>query len=256
MVGAPANDATTDEIRAAREALGAPLGDLAAATLAVAAELEAVRHDLPRGGAMAAGVREARSDLPSLRARAEQATAAAAAVTGADAPRVRGATRALRSAARRARLAVDAAERELAFLERVAELDTRMDDALEVFDSRGAQSERRAALAAHAQALADLAAKSAAVEPVPAACPALRDHRIRWAALLRERARNLAALANSDSGALYDAFRDAFEQQPYGEDRLAADAGDRPCWQRASVVARAGVRVREDVARIEALLNP
>jgi hypothetical protein len=242
-------------VREARAALGPPTADLAESLLTVAEQLDTVRHEVPRGETMRAAVDEVRAEVASLRAAADAAAAAAAPLRDAQSRAVRDAAVLVAERADSTRAAARAAEAELGALAALAEVDVALDGAVAAFDVPGSQSERRAALTEQTKTLAALAARAAALAPVPAECGALRDSRIRWAALLRERAQKLAASATGASGQLYDAYREAFAADPYGQDRLALDASDRACWQEHSLVAQAAAGVRADVERLEALLS-
>jgi len=242
------------EVQTARAALGEPVVALADALLVAAAEVDAVRHEVPRG----APARAAASALPerfeALRAAALDADEAGRGL-GADEGRVGRAAALVTEAAAIALRAADAGAAQAAASERLAGIDERMDQAVAAWDAPGSQSGRRAALGEQAAALDALAADAAAEQPVPEGCPAQRDARVRWAGLLAERTRTLQSLATGETGDRYDAERAAFRADPFGEDRRAVDAADRPCWEQESVLARAAAGIRAEVEALEALLR-
>lgn len=247
---APGASAVAD----ARQTLGAPMIALAESLLALRATVDTVRHQSPRGTQVMAAV----SAVEPLIVEVESATAgadAAAREMGLTEDRPgRAATVVADTAQVAARASADA-RAELAALSALARLDVEMDGIAAGWDAPGSQSARRAALAALG-ARADALAERARLEPaLPAECPALRDHRVGWARLLAERSRALGSLATGSSGEQYDAQLAAFAALPYGEDRLVADAADRPCWQRSSSLARAAAGVRAQVAALESLLR-
>lgn len=255
---APATAATAapgaPAVAEARQTLGAPMIALAESLLALRAAVDTVRHETPRGTEVMAAV----SAVEPLIVEVESATAgadAAAREIGLTEDRVgRAATVVADTAQVAARASADA-RAELAALSALAQLDVEMDGIAAGWDAPGSQSARRAALAALG-ARADALAEQARLEPaLPAKCPALRDHRVAWASLLAERSRALGALATGSSGERYDAQLAAFDADPYGEDRLAADTADRPCWQQSSVLAQAAEGVRAQVAALESLLR-
>ncbi len=151
--------------------------------------------------------------------------------------------------------AADEGAAEAAALTRLAGVDVALDAAVAEWDAPGSQAQRRAALTGQADALAGLADQIAAEQAVPPACPAQRDARARWVGLVAERTATLADLATAGSGGDYDAQRAAFAADPYGEDRLAADAADRPCWTAESVLATAAGGITARVEALEALLQ-
>lgn len=227
--------------------------DLAEALLAAAAAVDAARHAAPRGTPASTAATDSARPMEQLRRAALDADAAARGV--AQQGRIGRAAGLLRDAGAVALRGADAGAAETAALERLGGLDIAMDEATAGWDAPGSQSERRAALAALATELDGLAAAADAEQPVPEACPALRDHRGAWARLLAERTRTLEASATSATGAQYDQQRAAFAADPYGQDRLAADAADAECWAEHSVLAQAAAGIRDQVAALEALLQ-
>lgn len=247
---AAGGDAAVD---AARAALGEPVVTLADAVLAAAAEVDAARHETPRGAAAGDGAAALPGRLEVLRTAALAADDAAR-----DLPaegRVGRAAGLVSEVSAVALRAADDGAAQAAALERLSAFDVRMDQAVAAWDAPGSQSRRREALAELAQQLDALAAEAAAEQPVPDGCPGPRDARVRWATLLAERSRALGALATGATGDRYDAERAAFGATPFGEDRLAVDAADRPCWEERSVLAAAAAGIRGEVETLEALLR-
>jgi hypothetical protein len=260
----PTADPALAVIREARAALGMPSVALAEALLSLSAGVDDLRHEVPRG----VGVQDAAPRVEALVAEVRSAADAAEASITAVAPsdvdasepagraEVDAAVEAVSALVGQARAAADAAEAELPPLLALADLDVRMDAAVEAWGEPGSQSQRRAALAELAEHLDALAIEAAQVEAVPAGCRQPVDARPRWAALLAERSRRLGELATSAGGDEYGELLSAFEREPYGEDRRAADAAARRCWSEASPVAAAAVAAPGHVDDLEAALNP
>jgi hypothetical protein len=272
--GAPAEDqdatgsaAATEDVRAARAALGPPAVALAEAVIGLRDLLDRARHEVERGAPMAAELEAVPGQVTAVRAAADDAEAALGEVVasarpaGADAEDagaapVGAALDAVTAAVAEARSAADAAEDEHAALLALAELDRRLEAAAAAWEEPGSQSERRVTLGALADDLDAIAGEAAALPVAPAACPALPEQRERWAELLAEHSRRLQERATSGGGAEYDELRRAFGRDPFGEDRRAADAADRDCWRAASPVAEAAQRAPENVEALEDALNP
>jgi hypothetical protein len=151
--------------------------------------------------------------------------------------------------------AADDGSAQAASLQRLSAWDQALADAVSAWDAPGSQSQRREDLAALAEQLEGIAAEAAVDQPVPEACPALRDARARRAARLADRTRQLQATASSAGGSTYDDLRATFTADPYGEDPLAVDAADRECWARSSVLAQAAAGITGQVETLEALLQ-
>jgi len=241
------------DIGEARAAMGGPTVALADALLAAAAQVDAARHSQPRGAMARQAAAAVQASLQELRDAALAADAAARPLAGDD--RIGRAADVVTDAASVGLVAADDGAAQAAALERLSTLDERLEGVVAVWTEPGSQSEQRAALAT-AAADADAVAVEAAAEPaVPEGCPALRDARVRWAQLVAERSRRLAELATSAGGSEFDARRAEFTDQPYGEDRLAADAADRGCWAERSRLAGAAAGIRNQVETLEALLQ-
>lgn len=226
---------------------------LADALLAASAALDEARHALPRGEAVRAAARDVTVDLDGLRAAALSADAAARPLRGEG--RVGRAAEVVTDAAEVAVRAADEAVAHAAALERLATLDVRMDAAVAEWDAPGSQADRRMVLADQATAMDALGTEAAAEPPVPEQCPGQRDSRVRWAAVVAERSRALAALATGQSGERYDELRRSFGDAPYGEDRQTLDAADRGCWAEHSVLAAAAAGIHQQVETLESLLQ-
>jgi len=240
-------------VRQARDTLGGPMVALADALLAAAAAVDQVRHATPRGVPVQEAAAALEQPLAAVRDAAVAADAAARPLAGED--RIGRAAGVVVDTAAVAVRAADEGVAEAAALTRLAGLDVALDAAVAEWDAPGSQAERRAALTAQAGTLADLAGQVAAEPAVPPACPALRDARARWVGLVAERTATLADLATSSSGGDYDEQRAAFAADLYGEDRLAADAADRPCWTGESALAAAAAGITAQVEALEALLQ-
>lgn len=242
-----------EAVRAAREALGQPMVALADALLTATAAVDQARHEAPRGDEAVAAAAGLGEPLDALRQAAVAADASARALEGED--RIDRAADLVVTLAAAGVRAADAGAAQAAALRRLGEFDARMDDAVRSWETPGSQSERRAALGQLAVELEALAGQTAAEQPVPAGCPELRDARERWARLLAERSRALQEVARGATGEVYDARLAEFTAEPYGEDRLAADAATRPCWAEQSELARTAASVTTEVQALEALLQ-
>lgn len=242
------------KVTAARAALGDPMVALAESLLQLSDAVDTVRHETPRGGELVANVDAVLPLVTALETATANADRAARDMGLTDDRVGRAATVVADTAEVAARAGADASA-ELAALRQLAELDVAMEAVVATWDAPGSQSARRSALA-EAGAQADALAEQARAEPaLPADCPALRDHRVTWAGTVAERSRALSALATGSSGAEHDAQLATFDAEPYGEDRLAADAADRPCWRQSSVLAQSADGVRGQVAALESLLR-
>jgi hypothetical protein len=247
-------DPAPGQVQAARDALGGPAVALADALLAAAAVVDRARHDTQRGAETSAAAGMAVGPLDALREAAIAADAAARPLAGED--RIGRAADVVIEAAEVGVRAADEGAAQAAALVRLSAFDQRMSDAVATWDAPGSQSDRRTALGSLAAELDALAAEAAAEPAVPEACPALRDARARWAQRLAAGTRELAASATSAGGTEYDQLIATYAADPFGEDRLAADAADRDCWGRESVLARAAAGIRTQVETLESFLQP
>lgn len=201
-------------------------------TAALAAEVDQVRHLLPRGRDMADGA----AVLATHAAAAREAIAAAeetARDLSGEGEVGEGADLVL-GAADAARGVVERAGQEAAMLVRIGEFDVRADAVV----AGAADAGEGAADVAELDAVAREAGEETAV---PGRCPDLLAARQRWAegAAARVRAGDLDPVL------------------PYGEDRLAADAGDRFCWGVHSQVANgAGWVAGQEVVLAQTLGRP
>jgi len=241
------------QVSAAREALGGPTVALADALLAAATAADAARHATPRGAEAAAAARALADALPALRDAALAADAAARPLSGPG--RVGRAAAVVAGAAAAGLRAADDGAAQAAALERLSGFDERLAAAVAAWEQPGSQTTLRASLGELAESIDALVAEATAEPAVPEGCPSPRDARVRRATLVAERTRQLAATANSASGARYDAERAAFAGDPYGEDPLAVDAADRACWGERSVLAQAAAGIRGEVETLESLLQ-
>jgi hypothetical protein len=155
-----------------------------------------------------------------------------------------------------ARTAADSVEREAAALAAAAAHDVALDTAVQRWAEPGPHSQRRAALDALADELHGALAEAGALPAVPEECPGLVERRVEWTEVTLRRTQRLAETATGAAGGAYDDLVSSFGRDPYGEDRVTADAADRGCWQEHSEVARAPDEVRARVEELEALLNP
>jgi hypothetical protein len=241
------------QIAAARTALGEPMVALADALLASSTTLDEARHALPRGEAVRAAARDLTVGLDALREVALAADRAGRELEGEG--RIARAADVVTDAAEVAVRAADEAVAHAAALERLATFDVRMDAAVAEWNAPGSQGDRRAVLGEQANAMDALRAEAAAEPPVPEPCPAQRDSRVRWAGVVAERSRSLAALATGQSGEDYDALRRSFGDAPFEEDRQALDAADRGCWAEHSTLTAAAAGIRNQVETLESLLQ-
>jgi hypothetical protein len=251
----PATDTTA--IASARAALGAPAVQLAQAIIALSAELDAARHDLPRGPPMLAALTTLDPLIAAVRDGADAAERAASATAEIDgAPGVTAARAAVDALVADATAAAVAAEQERDALVPLAELDGAMDAGVARWDAPGSQSQRREDLAVLTDELGAQAQAAQGLVAVPAQCPGMWERRPGWSLLLAERSQRLGDLATGAGGAEYDELRAAFDRDPYGEDRRAADAQDRSCWLEQSAVALAAAAAPGHVEDLETALNP
>lgn len=252
--GAGAEDAPDPAaVRRARDTLGQPMVALADTLLAAAAAVDQARHTAPRGAPVQQAAAALEQPLAAVRDAAIAADTAARPLAGQD--RVGRAAAVVVDTAAVAVRAADEGSVQAAVLTRLAGFDVALDAAVAEWDAPGSQAERRTALAEQAEAVAALTAQAAAEPPVPEPCPALRDARVRWAGVVAERTETLAGLATSGQGGAYDEQRTAFAADPYGGDRLAADAADRPCWAEHSILATAAAGITAQVETLESLLQ-
>ncbi|MGH8897800.1 MAG: hypothetical protein ACRDZ4_12450 [Egibacteraceae bacterium] len=242
-------------VEAARLALRGPAVALGEAVVRTQRTMDKIRHKVPRGQAMKDALAAVPGELATLRSSADQLDALAGKLDARH-PVVGKAVQAVRDLTGLARTTAAGAESEANVYGRLAGLDVAMDGIVAGWDEGGTQRERRLALSASAKQAAALAARAAALPPMPGVCPALRDNRARWGRLVAERSAKLAGVATSTGGAVYDEFRDRYRPQPYGvADRIAADAADRACWETHSAVATAETEARTVIARLADLLN-
>lgn len=244
---------STNSLLAAQTALPDPTISLAEALVQTQRRLDEIRHEVPRGEPTKIALASFTAQIGELRGRAALADTVVNKLDEDD-PLVRQAARVVRDLLKLAETVAVAAEREATAYTRLTDLDLAMDRIVAGWDGPGSQNQRRADLAALAAEADDLAAEADDQTPAPEACSALRDHRVRWAQLLAERSTMLAQTATSTGGAAYDELRDRFRPQPYGQDRLTADAADRACWSEHSPVAPATTQARAAIEQLRDLL--
>lgn len=239
----------------AESTLRAPAIALGEALVRTQRTMDQIRHEVPRGQPMKEALAAVPDQLATLRDAAQQLDALAGTLDARH-PVVGEAVQAVNDLTGLARAVAAATESEANKYARLADLDIAMDGIVAVWDEGGSQRERRSALQASAKQAATLVARAAAEPPTPDACSVLRDNRTRWSKLLSERSTKLAGFATSAGGATYDEFRDRYRPQPYGaQDRIAADAADRPCWVANSTVATAEAKARAAIGRLGNLFN-
>lgn len=242
-------DPTAAAVVAAREALGEPLVALAEAAQVLATDLETIRHDLPRGRPMRDGFPGAEQDISVLRRAADIARVAAREAPHAEASAL------VADAADAADAAARSAGNMLEHLDDVAAVDIRLAAAAAVWDEPGSQTERRAQLTALLADLDRIGRRVDALRPVPRGCSGLVSNRVTWLDTVRRRTERLAEHATSAGGERYDELRDAYRRQPLGEDPVAADAGDRACFQQRARAVQVAVALRAAVQRLQQLLG-
>lgn len=243
---APPSDTSsgTEAVLESRAALGEPMLALAEATIALSDGIDAARHELPRGEQMQEQVER----LPALQKAVRDAAEAAAAAAD-DAP-VESAAAIVNGAADRANKAADAADGEIAFLRRIAAIDSALLDAAAEWDRPGSQSEIRARLDALARKVARLRRPVAKAQPDPQRCTAMKRNRREWIATVRKRTEALQAQANSAGGATFDRLRGSYRGLPFAVEPRTVDKADRQCWADASEVREAAQAMREAVDRL------
>ncbi|MGH8906731.1 MAG: hypothetical protein ACRD0K_09490 [Egibacteraceae bacterium] len=237
----------------AQSALVFPAIGLGEALVQSQRQLDRVRHEIPRGQAMKAALGEYAVQVTQLRATAAQVSMVAQRLDERS-PVVREAAVTVEGLLALASVVSGAAESEAAAYNRLADIDMAMDGIVAGWDQGGSLAELRIALRRLSAQAEDLAEAAGDVPPMPAACATPRDSRVRWGALLRIRTDQLSELVTSRTGLQYDALRDRFRPQPYGEDRLAADAATRQCWLDYSPVAHAEQQAVAGIARLRELL--
>lgn len=254
---------TTEPLSAAEVAVAGARGDLAGPLLelvrivtATADDLDALRHEVPRGAAMGAAIAVLEEELGGLAAAAEALAGVAEPLLEAPVPpEVVEAAGVSAGLAGQVRLAVAPTRAELALLSAVVALDEDMDAVPPAWDARGSQSERRAALAELEVVVARMAGRVASLPDTPPGCDGLAANRARWTAVLGQRTRELAARARTGTGEHYDQLRARYRRAPYGEDRAVADAATRPCWEASSPLPRLTGLAQDSVNRVEELLQ-
>jgi hypothetical protein len=249
--GAQAN---ADSVAAAQAALIVPTVGLAEALIQSQWRLDRIRHEIPRGQAMKATLVEYGTQVAQLRTAATQVSMVAQRLDKRN-PVVREAATIVDDLLVLANVVSAAAESEAAVYNRLADIDIAMDGIVAGWDQGGSLAGLRIALRRLAVRAEDLAQAAGDVQPMPAACTAPRDNRVRWGALLQARTNQLSELVTSRTGLQYDALRNQFRSQPYGEDRLFVDAADRQCWLDHSPVADAEHRARADIMRLQGLFT-
>jgi hypothetical protein len=235
----------------ARAALADPAVAVAEAALDVARRVDPVRHEVPRGPAQVAAATEALALADAL-TRAVTALRTAAADLDAELTGQREAAEAL------ADLGADTAAAVRADLEGLAahvDHDAAVDALVAGWRTRGSRGE---IVAAFDRLVADaerLAGEAAALPPSPPGCSGLRDNRVAWTALVVARTRELRDVAATFDGSRFDELEARYALAPRGEDPVAADAENRPCWAAATPLLGTEAAVREAVGALETALN-
>lgn len=244
-------------VAGAREELAGPLVELARIVTATADDLDALRHDVPRGAPMGAAIAVLEEELGGLAAAAEALADVAEPLLGepAQPPDVVEAAGVSAGLAGQVRLAVAPTRTQLALLSAVVALDEDMAAVPPAWDARGSQSQRREALARLELVVARLAGRVTTLPDSPAGCDGLAANRARWVAVLGQRTRELASLARTGTGDQYDLLRERYRRAPYGEDRAVADAATRPCWEAAAPLPGLVSLAQDTVVRVEELLQ-
>lgn len=132
--------------------------------------------------------------------------------------------------------AADDTDGEVAALAPLVDADVLMEQAIATWAA--------AADAGLGERVGALSAALAAAPVAPAQCRTLWDHRVRWSALVAARTTRLTESA---------AERDGFLANPFGEDRRAMDANDRPCWRVHGALPRAVADLRPLMERFSEL---
>lgn len=213
-----------------RARLGPPMVALAQTVDRAVEMADSARYRVERGEPMREALALLRGTLDEVRSDAGELAHAAIGVID---PQARALAR---QSVELALGAADAADEEIAALSALVDADALMD--------RTVASWTAAPDPALADEAASLAQQVAAAVAVPEPCRLLWDNRVRWAGLVAERTRRIA-------GAPAEA--EAFLANPFGEDRRAADAADRSCWQRHGPLPRAEADLRPLVQHLSEL---
>ena len=246
-------DDRVEEVRAARDALAAPVPLLIGEAERLVGALERVwTEEAPSEdrAALAAALRvapfaDALDDLDAV-------------TLAGDGRDVVAATALLDDLVGDARALLAVVEEELASVEAPPPFDAELEDLLAGWDARGSYSQQLAALEELAVTAEELAAVADQRSAVPA-CVSLWPRRSEAATVVAARTRELRSLVRDRRGQEFDELRDAYRQDPYGTGELLGvlDArAARGCWAAASEAPVLLTALDEHVAALEEALDP
>jgi hypothetical protein len=242
-----------DPVSDAQADLIFPTVGLGEALIQAERQLDRIRHEVPRGEPLRAALAEYQTQVAELRIAAAQ-VAEAAEDLDTDDETVAEVAAIVDGMLTLADEVAGAAEAERAAYARLAEIDVGTDGVVAAWEQTGTQTELRTVLTRLSTQSTQLTATAEDVPATPPACPAFRDHRARWATIVGDRSETLAGLLRSGSSQ-FDVRREEFRALPYGEDRVAADAADRPCWLENSGVVGAEAQARAAVEQLRLIFT-
>ncbi|MGH8933884.1 MAG: hypothetical protein ACRDZO_25425 [Egibacteraceae bacterium] len=241
-----------DPVEDARTALTFSIVGLAEGLVQSERQLDGIRHQTPRGASTKAALGEYAGVIAQLRASTTQVSMVTQDFDTRN-PIVRQATEIVGNMVALANTVSGAAQTETAAYNRLADIDVAMDGVVAGWDLGGSVTQLRTAFRNLVTEANDLTEAAGGVQPVPSACSAQRDSRVRWGVLLEARTNRLAELIGPSTGIEYDSLRDQYRPLPYGDDRLAMDAADRACWLENSPVAGAEQKARTAITELQRL---